>query len=205
MEPRHERTTVSLAAGIAVALMACAPAVARADGMSAKEVVATASRLAQQLGMPQDKRALVERRLAALMEDARFRAKYGSAPIRGVLAYQMGEGGFVVKVKKGHGLARLDGDAADAKLVLKSVTVGAQIGGSSEWGLGLVLGLTSPRVFGGDYSGGTAAATMAESGTSMMELTSKQAMDGHKVYLIGTAAGASANAGGGTLSIAVVR
>ena len=193
------------AVAIGVALLAFAPTEARAEGMSAKEVAATAHRLAERLGMPQDKRALVERRLAALMEDARFRSKYGTTPIRGVLAYQMGEGGLVVKVKKGHGLARLEGEAGDEKLVFKSVTVGAQIGGSSEWGLGLVLGLTSPRIFGGDYSGGTVGATMAESGTGMMELTSKQAMDGHKVYLIGTATGASANAGGGKLTIEVER
>jgi len=44
-------------------------------------------------------------------------------------------------------------------------------------GVGLVLGLSSPGVFGGDYSGGTVTATMAESGTGMMELTSKQAME----------------------------
>ena len=188
-----------------MALALWAPTTARADGMGTKEVLATASRLAQQIAMPPDKRALVERRLAALMKDARFQAKYQSTPIRGVLAYQMGEGGFVVKVKKGHGVVKLEGEAGEAKLVLKSVTVGAQIGGSSEWGLGLVLGLSSPRIFGGDYSGGTVGATMAESGTGMMELTSKQAADGHKVYLIGTAAGASANAGGGKLTIEVAR
>ena len=199
------RRAVTAAVAIGVALLAFAPTDARAEGMSAKEVAATAHRLAERLGMPQDKRALVERRLAALMEDARFRSKYGTTPIRGVLAYQMGEGGLVVKVKKGHGLARLEGEAGDEKLVFKSVTVGAQIGGSSEWGLGLVLGLTSPRIFGGDYSGGTVGATMAASGTGMMELTSKQAMDGHKVYLIGTATGASANAGGGKLTIEVER
>src|SRR6185312_976205 len=199
------RRAVTAAVAIGVALLAFAPTEARAEGMSAKEVAATAHRLAERLGMPQDKRALVERRLAALMEDARFRSKYGTTPIRGVLAYQMGEGGLVVKVKKGHGLARLEGEAGDEKLVFKSVTVGAQIGGSSEWGLGLVLGLTSPRIFGGDYSGGTVGATMAASGTGMMELTSKQAMDGHKVYLIGTATGASANAGGGKLTIEVER
>jgi len=195
----------SLILAAALALAAFTPTVARADGMSSKEVLATAGRLAQQIAMPADKRALVEKRLAALMEDAHFQAKYKSVPIRGVLAYQMGEGGFVVKVKKGHGLAKLEGQAGDVKLVLKGVTVGAQIGGSSEWGLGLVLGLSSPRVFGGDYSGDTATATMAASGTGMMELTSKQAADAHKVYLIGTASGASANAGGGKLTIEVAR
>lgn len=192
------------AVAIGVALLSCA-GVARADGMSGNQVAATAKGLAERLGMPADKRALVERRLTALLQEPRFRAKYGAMPIRGVLAYQMGEGGLIVKVKKGHGLARLDGEAGDVRLTFKSVTAGAQIGGSSTWGLGLVLGLTSPRVFGGDYSGGTVAATMAESGTSSMELTSKKAMDGHKVYLIGTATGASADAGGGTLAIEVER
>ena len=189
----------------ALTLGAVSPTPARADGLSSKEVLATASRLAQQIAMPAQKRVLVEKRLAAVMQDARFQAKYKSTPIRGVLAYQMDEGGFVVKVKKGHGLAKLDNLADEVKLVLKGVTVGAQIGGSSEWGVGLVLGLSSPRIFGGDYSGGTAGATMAESGTGMMELTSKQAADAHKVYLIGTAAGASANAGGGKLTIEVAR
>jgi hypothetical protein len=201
MKPRR----IILAAALALALLASSPTVAHAGGGASKELVATASRLAQELGMPPDKRALIERRLAALLEEPRFHAKYAGAPIRGVLAYQMGEGGMIVKVKKGHGLVHLDGEAGDAKLVLKSVTVGAQIGGSSEWGVGLVIGLTSPRLFGGDYSGGTVAATIADAGTSMMELTSKQAMDAHKVYLIGTASGASANAGGGKLTIQVAR
>lgn len=200
----NAQKSVALAAGVALAWVAFA-STARAEGMGAKECVATADRLARELGMPADKRALVGKRLAAVMEDARFQTKYRGLPVRGVLAYQMGEGGFVVKVKKGHGLARLEGEAGDAKLVIKSVTVGAQIGGSSEWGVGLVLGLTTPKVFGGDYSGGTVTATMAESGTGMMELTSKTAMDGHKVYLIGTASGASANAGGGSLTIQVAR
>jgi hypothetical protein len=177
---------------------------ARAEGLAKKEVLSIASRLAQQIAMPAEKRVLVERRLTAVMDDAKFHAKYGNTPIRGVLAYQIGEGGLIVGIKKGHGVAKLAGEAGEAKLVLKGVTVGAQIGGSSEWGIGLVLGLTSPRAFGGDYSGTAAAATMAEGGTAVMELTSKGA-DAHKVYLLGTAAGASANAGGGQLTIEVTR
>lgn len=65
------------------------------------------------------------------------------------------------------GFGQLAGETGDAKLALKGVTVGAQIGGSSERGLGLVLGLSSPRAFGGDDSGTAAAATMAEAGTAM--------------------------------------
>jgi len=196
------RTTLLLAAAVALGSSA---STARADGLTKKEALATASKLAQQIAMPAEKRALVEKRLAAVMDDAKFRAKYGNTPISGVLAYQIGEGGLIVGVKKGKGVVKLAGEAGEPKLVLKGVTVGAQIGGSSEWGLGLVLGLSSPRIFGGDYSGTAAAATMAESGTTMMELTSKGAADAHKVYLVGTATGASANAGGGKLTIEVAR
>jgi hypothetical protein len=195
------RSTLLLAAVVALGSSA---STARADGLGKKEVLAVAGKLAQQIAMPAEKRAVVEKRLAAVMDDAKFHAKYGNTPIRGVLAYQIGEGGLIVGVKKGHAVAKLAGEAGDAKLVLKGVTVGAQIGGSSEWGLGLVLGLSSPRAFGGDYSGTAAAATMAEAGTAMMELTSKGA-DAHKLYLIGTAAGASANAGGSQLTIEVAR
>lgn len=186
------------------AVVALGSSVAHADGMGKKEVLAMASKLATQIAMPAEKRVLVEKRLAAVMDDAKFHAKYGNAPIKGVLAYQIGEGGLIVGVKKGHGLAKLNGEVGDDKLTFKGVTVGAQIGGSSEWGMGLVFGLSAPRAFGGDYSTTAAAATMAEAGTAMMELTSKGA-DAHKVYLIGTAAGASANAGGGSITIEVTR
>jgi hypothetical protein len=195
------RSALFLAAMMALGSSA---SLARADGIGKKEALAMASKLAQQISMPVEKRVLVEKRLAAVMDDPKFHAKYGNTPIKGVLAYQIGEGGLIVGVKKGHGLAKLAGEASDDKLVLKGVTVGAQIGGSSEWGLGLVFGLSAPRAFGGDYSGTAAAATMAEAGTANMELTSKGA-DAHKVYLLGTAAGASANAGGGSLTIDVTR
>jgi hypothetical protein len=178
---------------------------AQSAGIPLKAVPAIAARLAEGMRMPPAKRAVVEARVAALMDDPRYAAKYGALPIAGVFAYQMGEGGFLVKVKRGHGLLHLQGEPADLQLILKSVTVGAQIGGSSEWGIGLVLGVGNPRWFGGDYSGGTVAATFSDAGTTTMELTSKTAPDRHKVYLVGTASGASANAGGGKLSIQVVR
>jgi hypothetical protein len=189
----------------ALALLAASEAGAQPAAIPLKAVPAIAARLTLGLGMPPPKRAVVEAKVAALIADARFIAKYGATPIRGVFAYQMGEGGFLVKVKRGHGLVHLSGEASDRQLILKSVTVGAQIGGSSEWGVGLVLGLSDPRSFGGDYSGGTVAATFADESTTMMELTSKTAADHHTVYLIGTASGASANAGGGKLNIKVVR
>jgi hypothetical protein len=189
---------------LAVLALGGSLAAAHAEGLGKKEVLATAGQLAQQIAMPAEKRVLVEKRLAALLEDAKFQAKYGNTPIRGVFAYQIGEGGLIFGVKKGHGVAKLAGEAGEPKLKFKGLTVGAQIGGSSEWGLGLVFGLSSPRAFGGEYAGTAVAATMAETGTATMELTSKGA-DAHKIYLVGTAKGASANAGGGRLTIEVAR
>jgi len=95
-------------------------ATARADGLAAKEVLAQANRLAQK-----NRHAAGEAHAGRAPPrggdaDARFMSKYQGAAIRGVLAYQMGEGGFVVKVKKGHGLVHLDGQAGDAKLELRA-------------------------------------------------------------------------------------
>jgi hypothetical protein len=188
---------------ISLALLLLCPLSARAEGFSPVEAVAAARDLGDRMGMPPEKRQLVEARLREILEGPRFRAKYAGMPIRGVFAYQMGEGGLIVKVKKGRGLLRWKGVPREANLELKSVTVGAQIGGSSEWGFGVVASAEDVRnSFGGDYSGGTVAATMGSAGTSMMELTNKGGYaPHHKVYLVGTASGASANAGGGQLTI----
>jgi hypothetical protein len=178
-------------------------ATARADRADYKTLRATADRLAQSLDMPADKRASLETKLAQLLTDPRFEAKYSAMPIRGVFAYQMGEGGLLVKVKRGKGLLRLGTAGVDVPLTFKSLTVGAQVGGSSEWGFGLVLGLAPGAQIGGDYTGGTVAATFVDASTAMMELTSKNPLVPHKIYLVGSATGATANAGGGKLTIVV--
>src|SRR5258706_2517697 len=145
---------------------------ARAQSYSADEAAQTAEELARQLGMPDDKRITVGVRFRDVLTSERFRAKYAGMQLRGVFAYQMGEGGLIVKVKKGRGLLRWKGSAHELHLELKSVTVGAQIGGSSEWGLAVIASAKDvTRGFGGDYSGGTVAASMGGAGTTMMELT----------------------------------
>jgi hypothetical protein len=195
---------------IAIVYLACimlafaARGAAAREGYSDEEIVSVANQLAKQLAMPEDKRETAKSRLATVLKDPKWRAKHGDLPVRGVFAYQMGEGGVIVKVKKGKGLLRWQ-SGGSASLQLKSVTVGAQIGGSSEWGFGLVLGIGNPDLFGGDYDGSTVSATMGGVGTNMMELTRKNAVGpaAHKVYLIGASSGASANAGGGKLTITV--
>jgi hypothetical protein len=190
---------------IAVVLLLASTA-ARAQGYSAEEAAQTAAELAQKIGMPGDKQQTVQLRLRDVLGSPRFQAKYAGMQIRGVFAYQMGEGGLIIKVKKGRGLLRWKGSPRELPLELKSVTVGAQIGGSSEWGLAVIASAKDvTRGFGGDYTGGTLAATMGGAGATMMELTNKTGFaPHHKVYLVGTASGASANAGGGQLTIRVL-
>jgi hypothetical protein len=191
---------------ICLAALLALPALARAQAYQPDEAAQVAADLAHKIGMPFEKLATVELRLRDVLNSPRFRNKYAGMQIRGVFAYQMGEGGLIVKVKKGRGLLRWKSSAREVRLELKSVTVGAQIGGSSEWGLAIIASAQDvQRGFGGDYGGGTLAATMGGAGATMMELTNRGGYaPHHKVYLVGTASGASANAGGGNLTIRVL-
>jgi hypothetical protein len=192
---------------ILIAAYLLSASAARAQNYSTDEAALAGSELARQIGMPDDKRITVETRFRDVLNSERFRAKYAGMQLRGVFAYQMGEGGLIVKVKKGRGLLRWRGSPHELHLELKSVTVGAQIGGSSEWGLAVIASAKDvTRGFGGDYSGGTVAASMGSAGTTMMELTNKGGFaPHHKIYLVGIASGASANAGGGQLTIRVLQ
>lgn len=168
------------------------------------EILTAAKELAQEVGMSFDKRDAVLDRLQVMLSE-NWTSKYGEeeGKIRGLFAYQMGEGGLLVKVKKGHGRVRFVGSREGRDIVLQSVTWGAQIGGSSEWGFGLVLGLGDDSYFGGKYDGKSIGATAATASTNTTELRRKgsDAREDHRLVLIGTAAGLSANAAGATLSI----
>src|SRR5262249_17994895 len=130
---------------------------------------------------------------------------FASGGINGIFAYQLGEGGFLVKVKKGKGLAAILGETNEMPLKLKSVTFGAQVGGGSEWGFGVILRLRTRGAFGGDYSGDSRGAAAGEESVSITKLVKKgvQAPDPtyHEVYMIGAAAGLSAGAAVGSLTI----
>jgi hypothetical protein len=174
---------------------------------SKEEILANAKELAQEVGMSFDKRDAVLDRLQVMLSE-NWTSKYGEGEegkIRGLFAYQMGEGGLLVKVKKGHGRVRFVGSRESHDIELKSVSWGAVIGGSSEWGFGLVLGLGDESYFGGKYDGKSIGATAATASTNTTELRRKgsDVREDHRVVLIGTAAGLSANAAGATLNIKV--
>jgi hypothetical protein len=166
---------------------------------------ADARRLADALGMPGDRREAALVRLRTAIASGKIAAFASNGSMNGIFAYQMGEGGFLVKVKKGKGLGHIVGESGDIALQLKSVTFGAQIGGGSEWGFGVILGLRNPAAFGGEYKGDNRGATAVEQSINITKLVKKGSAVNeesyHEIYMVGLAAGLSAGAAVGNLTI----
>ena len=176
---------------------------ARADAYyTPAEIKRIAHELANEVGIPADKQGDLWARLGAAIDDPAF---FASRPrCNGVIVYRRGGGGFIVKVQKGHAIGRFHGKAQKAAVNLKQVSYGAQIGGGTEYGVALVLGLGDLAHFGGEYTGGTRGGTMGKASMSITELTKKGSVGTpmfHKLYLIGTGAGASADAGGASVTV----
>lgn len=161
--------------------------------------------LADEIGMPADRRDLALSRLRTAFENGKIAAFSKDATLNGIFAYQMGEGGFLVKVKKGKGAAYLSSTEPKVALDFKSVTFGAQVGGGSEWGFGVILGLRNTAAFGGDYEGNTRGATAGSESLNITKLTknglSTTDPSYHELYLVAVAKGLSAGAAIGNLTI----
>lgn len=195
----------TLPAALILAVAATASADAKPKGYAAKEVRGIAKALAKEIDMPLSSRKVVLDRLERLLPQSEFKAKMKKAPITGVFAYQMGEGGFIVKVKEGKGRVVFKKEGKHLDLEMEATTVGAQIGGSSQWGVGLIMGLEDPEEFGGKYEGENYNATAGTKGVLTSTLVPKGASEPHRVVLLGTAKGLSAGASGEWLNIAVDR
>ena len=160
--------------------------------------------LATQLGMPADRKGTVLAKLAQSLKKEKLAQRNAEEPVRCMIAYRYGEGGFIVKATKGAGLVKCAGEK-ERSFTVKSTAVGALIGGSSEWGVGLVFGLQKiGDGFGGDYKGNMRGATIGKEGVSITELKKAKLAPGeklHELYLIGSASGATANAGGAKLTL----
>lgn len=192
-----------------LAVLACGlmatPALAKGKGYAGPEIEAKAKELAKEIDMPLASREVVLKRLSSLLDESEFKAKMKKAPVTGVFAYQVGEGGFIVKVKEGKGKICFNAEGKNLPLTMEATTVGAQIGGSSQWGVGLVMGLEDPKEFGGKYEGENYNATAGNAGVITSQLTPKGASEPHNVVLMATAKGLSAGASGEFLKIYVDR
>ena len=165
------------------------------------EVLATYEDMAARLKMPGTVRVLLAERLKGVLANPDFEPKRDG--IQGVLVYSGIEGGLVVKISSGDGLVGFKNRPA-RRVTLKSTSIGAQVGGSQEWGIGLILGLSRAGYFGGEYVGSSAGATLITASATVQKLRPARPSSNaakHRIYAIGRATGASADAGGVRMTI----
>lgn len=177
--------------------------VANAAEYSKEEVLSTARYLALQKQMPADKMRELINAVKAAYEDPWFKDHIRKKPIRGVLVYSSGEGGFVVKYMKGDGLVSFKNGRQTGRIFLSSWSAGAIIGGAATWAVGLVMGLGKELHFGGSYTGKLLGATAAdETAPAALYLTSqKESRATHELYILVSSRGLTADAGGTKLKI----
>jgi hypothetical protein len=176
---------------------------AAAAEYSKQEVISKTKYLALQKEMPPDKIRWLINALKASYDDPWFKEQIRKQPVRGVLVYSSGEGGFVVKYMKGDGLASFKNGRQTGTIFLSSWSAGAIIGGAATWAVGLIMGLDKESDFGGDYTGKLLQATAAdETAPISMHLTSqKEGQAAHELYILISSRGLTADAGGTKLNI----
>ena len=178
-------------------------ATAGAAEYSKQEVLNKVQYLAQKKQMPPDKIRWLINALKTSYEDPWFKTHIRKRPIRGVMAYSSGEGGFVVKYMKGDGLVSFKKGRQAGRVFLSSWSAGAIIGGAATWAVGLVMGLEKESHFGGSYAGKLLGATPADE-TAPTALHLKSENDGwayHELYILVSSRGLTADAGGTRLKI----
>lgn len=187
------------ALGLSVSVAAhAAPVTANFD---AKGAIRAADELCAQAKMPADTKLTVMSRLTAALDDPSLKAKIAAAPIAAVFAYQMGEGGFIMKKKSGEGRLRF-ADGKERRLVLSGTTWGAQIGGASTWGVALVIGLRDTDHLAVKYEGGAVNATAGDAAVSLDYMdAAEDETYAQELVFVSTATGLSAGAAGGWLNV----
>ncbi len=198
---------LALAAVITLAAPALADdSMVALDDYTPAEVQKVTKAMAKKLDMPIEDRIELIDRLESKLKKKAFKRWTRGRPIRGVFAYSLKEGGLVVKWTKGRGKAAFKGGPSDVDIAMKATSVGAQVGGSKQWGIGLVIGLKRLPAFGGQYKGNIRQATAISAGHVVTELRRADLddeKDHHRVLLLAVATGLSASTGGTKLKITV--
>lgn len=123
-----------------------------------------------------------------------FRDQMRNRRIKGVLVFEAGEGGLIVKYLEGEGLVRFAGLDRVVPIFIKSWGIGANIGGGAKWGVGLITDIRKPSEFGGDYDGKTQSATAGDI-TTYNWVVLQNTRIFHQVFLLQTGRGFGAGAG----------
>jgi hypothetical protein len=142
------------------------------------------------------------KRLNTALKDSALGETIDAKGVGAVFAYASGEGGVFVNYMRGDGLISFIGGRQAAPVSLNSLGVGAMIGGSAQWGIGMMIGRVDEEDLGGYYKGGVRTATMWEAATrTIMYFSRTKGEETQEIYIISTGRGLSAGVGGVIMNI----
>jgi hypothetical protein len=166
------------------------------SGYTNDEIAAVAKDLGKKIEMPESKIQDLMNNFKQVLNQDEFKQATKDKIISAVFVYKANEGGVIYKKMSGGGFISFKQNGSSSKFKLDSSSLGAQIGGSAEWGLGLAIGLKNPADFGGAYTGRKRSATAVNATKAWGEVFSNStAAEGNKVHeimLIVTGRGLSA-------------
>jgi hypothetical protein len=173
-----------------------------AAGFTKEAIEFEARSLMNRMEITRDVSYELKKRLKTALEDSALSEVIAANGVGAVFAYSSGEGGVFVKYMEGDGLISFIGGRQAAPVLLRSLGVGAMIGGSAQWGIGLVIGRVDEQDFGGRYKGGVRTATAWEAATkAIMYFSRTRGEETQEIYVISTGWGLSADIGGVIMSI----
>jgi len=173
-----------------------------AAGFTREAIDAEVRSLLNRMEISRDVSYKLKNKLSAALKDLPLNEGINAKGVGAIFTYACAEGGIVVKYTEGEGLISFTGGRKAAPISLKSLGAGAMIGGSEQWGIGLVIGGADENDFGGYYKGGLRGATALESTTmTVLYLTRIKGESPQEIYIISTARGLSAGVGGAIMSI----
>ncbi len=169
---------------VALFVVAALPSVSSAQtGYTNDEIISLIRSLGTKLEAPADKLADLTRNFKRAAADDSFKAMINYRPIVGLVLFRAVEAGVVYKRRSGSGLALFKATGRTVEIQVSGSSLGASIGGSAEWSLGLLVDLKDPHDFGGTYAGREKVATAAGSTTTRAaSLTNADYVESGKVH-----------------------
>ena len=199
------RHAAALALLTVAAVALSLPSTAQRGGYQISEIVTIAQDLGKQLECPEEKIGSLLTNLKKAVEDDSFKTEAAKRNVTGVFVYRAAEAGLLLKILRGHGLVTFRNGRKAGEFTVRSTSFGAHVGGSAEWCIGLVLGLTDQAKFGGDYSGRMRRATAIDSNSADAVIftpsASPEGAETHQIFLVVSGRGLSAGTGGAKLTI----
>ena len=174
-----------------------------AAGFTKEAIEFEARSLMNRIEITRDVSYRLKNRLSAALKDSSLSETIAARGVGAVFVYAAGEGGILIKYMGGDGLVSFDGGRQAAPFDLGCLSFGMMIGGSAQWGIGLVIGRADEKSFGGWYKGGTRTATAWEAATGAILYVSRTMEDRlEEIYIVTTGRGLSAGLGSVNMNIA---